>query len=173
MASCRFLEIGGSHRALDGLLYRRRVDMMAANDTRARLRSWAARGEQELPAKLQRSIRVLSRQGMWKPHTFDTPLPITVVLELTTFQLSAKRHAQLIGHRHDPILAALAMSDHDGPMREVQILDPSPNPSSIRAMIAQDIGFTRDCSTERNAHCISEGEQFLVDSRDKRGRANW
>ena len=48
----------------------------------------------------------------------------------------------------------------------------SPDPSPIRVMIAQEIGFRRDCSTERNTHCISEGEEFLLDSRDKRARVN-
>ena len=43
--------------------------------------------------------------------------------------------------------------------------------SPIREEMAQPIGFTRDCSTQRNTHCISEGEEFLVDSRGKPDRA--
>ena len=36
---------------------------------------------------------------------------------------------------------------------------------------AKNIEPVRDCSTERNTHCISEAEESLVDSRDKRGHA--
>ena len=44
--------------------------------------------------------------------------------------------------------------------------------SSMREQVAQDIGFTRDCSSGRNTHRISEGKEFLVDSRNKSEHAS-
>ena len=39
----------------------------------------------------------------------------------------------------------------------------SPDPSPIRVMIAQDIEFTRDCSTERNTHSKSSDSRHDSD----------
>ena len=47
----------------------------------------------------------------------------------------------------------------------------SPSFATQHVMIAQGIDFTEDFSTERNSRTISDGEKFIVESRNKRGRA--
>jgi hypothetical protein len=110
------------HRALKHLV----TQVMAADDTAARIDRWPIGREHVLPAPLAAGIRILAIQ---REREQDLTVPGSEIAAVhcgNTDQVSAKRAAEPRGQHRDAILGTLAVSNDDLVAREVEIPDAQP-----------------------------------------------
>lgn len=124
MAAGRLADSGRLHCSPDGPPDHRRVEMMAPLLAGLAVPPTRDLRTHPLPAPLPRRIHVFPPQGPGQRHLPPTGGQILTVQSLDMMQMDQERFYQLLRQHGQPILVALASSDHDLVSGEIQILNP-------------------------------------------------
>jgi len=123
MAADLFMDPGLERGPLDGLLQAGFQDMMAHFLAGTRITGTRPCGKDPLPGGLPGRIGVFAGQGLGDVNLSETSLQVPVMEGLHRFDLGLEFVADVLGKNRGPVLTALATSDKDEVLTEIDILD--------------------------------------------------